>query len=1207
MPGMRHAKVSAQPPSLNPALVQPTDWNADHVIDDGAIAKSKLAAGIINATNAKDHAIGNGVADDRAGFLAAIAEASAAQHKTLYIPRGNYKLSKYLEVSHAHGLRIVADGGARFIYPSDDVTVPTDGIATSAAHARSAIFLRYCSDITVENVTFIGGQNTDISNLQWGSGIYATHCVGVTVRNCRQIYGASIAQQDATLNTTGAGTTLTAAGGLVTVVSSTATFQQGHGVGVRFMTISNATNPANNGVHRIVSYTNATTVVIDNPAGVTESSAFRWEVDDGDRELHIEGGSSFGARAGLHPANHSTIDKHSFEHPDTGDETGQGDYISISGTTCTLTDLSWGLGYRLVGKRVVIAGSTSPANNGTFLVTACTPRSNVSPGTIVYENPAGVTESFAGTWWIANGEKTGVGVGASGLTKAGATMTMTASVNAFHSSDVGKNIRIMDPTSAGNKSTFTITGVPAANQVTFENSGGVAEAYSGRWTLDGFDRIGGSSTGIGSSHAIYIFAGRSNVKITRCTFRNIRTTAIKVSGSSLPITDISADDCFFYRCGRAISWGADDSQEHTNLTVTRNRFNDCATGRAGWNDTSAVAILGARSVTISNSNKFYWSQNNIRSVDGSGMGALFAISVGRYASAAGGRTQPCEGVTIDGNQFTCDPNQTTPGSMVSSAIDCSRVGQRAYFNTGGTLTKSGNTMTLTDSAMSFNSQLVGHTIDLINSASGNDGSFIVKSVPSNTTLTFDNAGGTGGGVSAGTFRIFPDRSLGTHTNSYHRGGILTISNNTFDNVAHVIVSTLQCVAPKIVDNTWAFGSITLQGDVMPLVRGNRTLAINTAFAQIQMLNVAWPIIHDNHAINQTHMSNNSEARDMRIGIGTTVVDHPLLGNRGRARPTDGREEVVVAYGDGHVDGDTLDVRGTVYTYKTTAPAGNQFNSLAGLIALIDAQAFCDCADYGTGFAAGSIATGHMRIRLTSREAADTGTLYVISRTLNPTALVILRNAHSGGTPSCHGRGTAAGPSGPPNKTVVWSPLAGHTCATTLLSDNDAATQILAGSPAAGLITCVTKANLVDGEYLTIGDGINPPKLYEFDGVSGAADGVTAGRIAVDVFADTTAAQVAARLRTAILANQPALSVTDNANGTLTISHLIPGAVGNVAMTENVANAGFLVTGLANGGVGGYRQLRNANDSGCCALIQHAKSSSQAGVDLGAEFRWSLAS
>lgn len=101
--------------------------------------------------------------------------------------------------------------------------------------------------------------------------------------------------------------------------------------------------------------------------------------------------------------------------------------------------------------------------------------------------------------------------------------------------------------------------------------------------------------------------------------------------------------------------------------------------------------------------------------------------------------------------------------------------------------------------------------------------------------------------------------------------------------------------------------------------------------------------------------------------------------------------------------------------------------------------------------------------------------------------------------------------------------------------------------------------------MTIGDGLSVAKVYEFDT---AGDGVTAGRVLVDISGATTAAEVAAILRTAILANQPALSVTDNADGTLTITHRWPGTGGNVTMTETVTHAGHTVSGLSGGTAAG---------------------------------------
>ncbi len=105
-----------------------------------------------------------------------------------------------------------------------------------------------------------------------------------------------------------------------------------------------------------------------------------------------------------------------------------------------------------------------------------------------------------------------------------------------------------------------------------------------------------------------------------------------------------------------------------------------------------------------------------------------------------------------------------------------------------------------------------------------------------------------------------------------------------------------------------------------------------------------------------------------------------------------------------------------------------------------------------------------------------------------------------------------------------------------------------------LVTFVSKANHADTDYFTItlsGTAV----IYEMDT---AGNGVTSGRVQVNISTDTTAANVAARARTAILANQPTLEVTDNTDGTLTIC--APNKV--MTITENVANAGFLVANAA---------------------------------------------
>jgi len=117
--------------------------------------------------------------------------------------------------------------------------------------------------------------------------------------------------------------------------------------------------------------------------------------------------------------------------------------------------------------------------------------------------------------------------------------------------------------------------------------------------------------------------------------------------------------------------------------------------------------------------------------------------------------------------------------------------------------------------------------------------------------------------------------------------------------------------------------------------------------------------------------------------------------------------------------------------------------------------------------------------------------------------------------------------------------------------------------ATGVITCVAKTNLIDGETITIGDGTQAATVFEFD-VNGTGVGGT--NVQVNVSTDTTAIQVAARLNTAINGVVAGLLVTSTAvgDGTLTLANNAYGSAGNVAITETVLNVGFVVTGMAGG-------------------------------------------
>lgn len=103
---------------------------------------------------------------------------------------------------------------------------------------------------------------------------------------------------------------------------------------------------------------------------------------------------------------------------------------------------------------------------------------------------------------------------------------------------------------------------------------------------------------------------------------------------------------------------------------------------------------------------------------------------------------------------------------------------------------------------------------------------------------------------------------------------------------------------------------------------------------------------------------------------------------------------------------------------------------------------------------------------------------------------------------------------------------------------------------AQLVTCVAKASLATGDFITV---VLPDSTFSYQFDLTGSD-VLSGNTQVNVSTDTSAIQVAARLRSALLLKQPSLEVTDNGNGTLTV--VAPDAI--MTITEHVANAGFTV-------------------------------------------------
>ena len=75
--------------------------------------------------------------------------------------------------------------------------------------------------------------------------------------------------------------------------------------------------------------------------------------------------------------------------------TGTGDSFSVTGGVVTLTDAGASWTSADIGRFITIAGSTSPANDGEFLIETVP-----SGTTLTYTNASGVTEAYTGTWEI---------------------------------------------------------------------------------------------------------------------------------------------------------------------------------------------------------------------------------------------------------------------------------------------------------------------------------------------------------------------------------------------------------------------------------------------------------------------------------------------------------------------------------------------------------------------------------------------------------------------------------------------------------------------------------------------------------------------------------------------------------------------------------------------------------------------------------------
>ncbi len=978
--------------------------------------------------NVKDFgATGDGVTDDRAAIQLAIAEAIATLgNVTLLFPPGNYNCVGYLDFNGAVDFTVFGQG-ATILFASDDTSLIPDGIALSNSTARCGFYFRNSHDFAVERLMFEGGQHPNITSVNVGPAIYLRYCASATIREVKATGGYGLVNQDATADTSGTGDSLTVdADGIVTLVDAAAPFNPGHFR--RQIIIAGAANNENNGVFQVSEYVSPTTVRYEFADAISEISAFSWTVQDGDRNTHIIDCDSIDQRGPITLGSHSKVLGGSIKRPLTLDTCGLGDVLTVVGTTVTLTDKAGRFLPMHKDKIVTLANATTGANNGSFRITY------ISATQISFTNAAGVAEFFPGTWWIANGEKAGFGAGVGAISVTGATVTLTVDQPSFVPSDLNAGIRIAGSSANG---AFGITAVLSSTQVTWENNVAISEDFSGIWSVDSFDRVQANGEACGSTHGVYIFANRIDVLVDGVTIEGVRTAAVKGSGSASPLRSLRMTNCHVYESGCMFEGGADDTQEHTAFICTNNVGIDIATNRPGASTALGITILGSRGSRVLD-NEFYYTRNATGSVDGRGVAGLMGIQAN--GGGFNGDTQPLDDLIVDGNQFEVNPEACTQGNILIYGVNVMACGLRSQYSSTGTLAKSGDVMTLTDTQQAFSPDVVNKYMRLYGAPDvANNGDFTVEEWVSATTLRFTNALGVGGDVSAGTYAIARGVS-GSAQQSF--SGSCRISNNEIHSAAGVAIATTNCVTPQVVENGFSNALITTNGDVMPVIANNVMYSTNTESAIIRIFpGTSWPVIYGNKAGSRNVGA--SPGSDPMVGDNTgDILDWPLLGVRGLAIPTMDHAEVVFAYGSGHIDGDYVSINGAVFFYyKEVAPGVNEFNSFVGLLALINAFAggIWTATDYGAAFPF-PIVTQHIKIALTAASAVVDEFAIILS-SINATALMGMFNTY----PRVNRQIASRGEGAVQDKTVVWSPLCAYSGTITVVAENAPARTLLAGS------------------------------------------------------------------------------------------------------------------------------------------------------------------
>lgn len=163
---------------------------------------------------------------------------------------------------------------------------------------------------------------------------------------------------------------------------------------------------------------------------------------------------------------------------------GTGDTIGGTAPNMTLSDAGAVFNATMVGQSITLAGATTGANNGTFLITGYT-----SPTQITYQNLVGVAEAFPGTWTRLGVPDSNVAAvvvdktatrAFAGDTVAASNTIDNISGTTMTSADIGRVIRV----TGADAGIYKIATVVDGNTITVTTLAGSSVSFTGDGGID---------------------------------------------------------------------------------------------------------------------------------------------------------------------------------------------------------------------------------------------------------------------------------------------------------------------------------------------------------------------------------------------------------------------------------------------------------------------------------------------------------------------------------------------------------------------------------------------------------------------------------------------------------------------------------------------------------------------------------------------------